>query len=114
MDKLTSELETLLKENDISRSHVEYSVTFIDRIFLTAEWSDDVEARRTWDVCDQYVRICGLSNCIAWAMAALYIPEASDNIISNTISNCQIRKYASAVQPGTMYTEFLELTPMWI
>jgi Frataxin-like domain len=53
MDKLTSELETLLEENDISGSDVEYSVTFTYRICLTAERSDDIEAGKAWDVCGQ-------------------------------------------------------------
>ena len=56
MDKLTSELETLLEENDLSGSDVEYSVLTPSPNFpqLTqAEWCIDAQVGETWDLRDQ-------------------------------------------------------------
>ena len=53
MDKLTAELETLLEENDLTGSDVEYSVrltslNYTDRI----DWSVDSDVGKAWNLCD--------------------------------------------------------------
>lgn len=54
MDKLTSELENLLEENDVSGSDVEYSVLeFLHQYAEKAEWSLDSKVGEAWNVCDQ-------------------------------------------------------------
>jgi|SRR5271155_871076 len=54
MDKLTSELENLLEENDVAESDIEYSVCHITYWFADeVEWSLNFEAGKAWDVRDQ-------------------------------------------------------------
>jgi Frataxin-like domain len=56
MDKLTSELETLLEENDLSGSDIEYSVLIpIPQLsgLIRIEWSINAQIGETWDVRDQ-------------------------------------------------------------
>ena len=51
MDKLTSELENLLEENDVAGSDVEYSVCKITNCYVdNIDWCFDFEAGKAWDV----------------------------------------------------------------
>ena len=54
MDKLTSELENLLEENDVAESDIEYSVCRITNWYADhVEWSLDFEAGKAWNIRDQ-------------------------------------------------------------
>src|SRR5271154_2521471 len=54
MDKLTSELENLLEENDVAESDIEYSVCRITNWDADhVEWSLDFEAGKAWNIRDQ-------------------------------------------------------------
>jgi hypothetical protein len=53
MDKLTSELETLLEENDLTGSDVEYSVWLAPLNYTDGiDWSVDSETGKAWNICD--------------------------------------------------------------
>ena len=57
MDKLTSELENLLEENDLSGSDIEYSVPCSFPIYYVIdceiEWGINAQIGETWDIRDQ-------------------------------------------------------------